>query len=107
MKNGVEVSGFCTKYYKDGNLHREDGPACEYDDGTKSWYLNGDRHREDGPAIEWGNGHREWYQNNLLHRLDGPAIDHVGFKSWYYKGKRLDVNCQEEFEQYLRLRVFW
>ena len=28
-----------------GNLHRLDGPAIEYADGTKSWWLNGKRHR--------------------------------------------------------------
>ena len=39
-----------------GDLHREDGPACEYANGDKHWYLNGKRHREDGPAREYVNG---------------------------------------------------
>jgi hypothetical protein len=47
-----------------GNLHREDGPACEYIDGTRCWYLNGRRHRIDGPAIEYANGDRYWYLND-------------------------------------------
>jgi hypothetical protein len=48
---------------KDGLLHREDGPAIEYADGTKVWYLNGEFHREDGPTIEYVSGHKEWYLN--------------------------------------------
>jgi hypothetical protein len=27
-------------WYKDGKLHREDGPAIEWHDGAKSYYLN-------------------------------------------------------------------
>jgi hypothetical protein len=46
-----------------GYLHREDGPAIEFANGTKAWYLNGERHREDGPACEWKSGHKEWYLN--------------------------------------------
>jgi hypothetical protein len=30
----------------DGFIHREDGPAIEYDDGVKYWFLN-DRCLED------------------------------------------------------------
>ena len=32
--------------------------------GTKHWYNeNGELHREDGPAVEWGDGSKEWYIN--------------------------------------------
>jgi len=51
------------KWYLNGKLHREDGPAIEYASGTKEWWLNGNLHREDGPAIEWANGVKEWYVN--------------------------------------------
>jgi hypothetical protein len=47
----------------EGQLHREDGPAVEYADGTRHWYLNGKLHREDGPAVEWADGRRQWYLN--------------------------------------------
>ena len=47
----------------DGEIHREDGPAIERTDGTKSWYLNGKLHRVDGPAIEYADGTKEWYLN--------------------------------------------
>jgi len=49
---------------RDRCLHREDGPAKEYEDGTKAWFLNNKRHREDGPAIEYGDdGGGDWYIN--------------------------------------------
>ena len=35
--------------------------------GTKKWYLNGKLHREDGPAIVWADGEKEWY-------LDGKEV---------------------------------
>ena len=50
-------------WHLNGQLHRLNGPACEYANGDKSWYLNGKRHREDGPAIEWVNGTKYWYLN--------------------------------------------
>ena len=52
------------EWYKDGKLHREDGPAIEYSNGDKIWYKNGKWHREDGPAIELNNGVKDWYLNN-------------------------------------------
>jgi hypothetical protein len=39
-----------------GKLHREDGPAGEFADGTKRWYHYGKLHHEDGPADEYANG---------------------------------------------------
>jgi hypothetical protein len=29
--------------------------------GTRRWYLNGKIHREDGPAVEWADGSRQWW----------------------------------------------
>jgi antitoxin component YwqK of YwqJK toxin-antitoxin module len=69
-------------------LHREDGPAIEYADGSKEWYRNGKRHREDGPAIEWSDGTKEWHRNGKLHREDGQAVECAdGSKFWYRNGK--------------------
>ena len=31
--------------------------------GTKRWYLNGKLHREDGPAVEEADGTKEYYLN--------------------------------------------
>ena len=60
----------------------------EYADGSKLWYRNGQLHREDGPAAEWANGYKEWYRNDKLHREDGPAIEYAdGSKLWYLNGR--------------------
>jgi hypothetical protein len=73
--------------YKDenGELHREDGPAIEYSNGTKIWCWHGKYHRQDGPAIE---------------RADGT-------KFWYYHGQRMDCQSNEEFLKLIKLKAFW
>ncbi len=73
------------EYHNDKEqLHRLDGPAIEYKNGTKKWIINGKFHRVDGPAIEWSTGSKEWWINGRLHREDGPAIIfHNGEKQWY------------------------
>jgi hypothetical protein len=80
-----------TFYHKDKEMnifHREDGPACEWANGTKYWYLNGKIHCEDGPAVEYANGYKAWYLNGQLHREDGPAVEYAnGSKEWYLNGE--------------------
>ena len=49
-------------YYFNGNIHRTDGPACEYANGNKEWFLNGEYHRTDGPAVELNN-RKSWWLN--------------------------------------------
>ena len=72
----------------EGELHRLDGPAIVYADGSKFWYVNGKLHRSDGPAFEGADGHKEWYVNNKRHRLDGPAVEWVhGYKEWWVDGE--------------------
>ena len=69
-------------------LHREDGPAIEWSDGSKEWYLKGQRHRENGPAVEWSDGTKEWWVKGQRHREEGPAIEYSnGAKYWYLKGQ--------------------
>ena len=56
----------------------------------KNWYLNGQRHRDDGPACEYANGTKIWYLYDKRHRSDGPAIEYAsGIKSWYVNGEKL------------------
>ncbi len=33
-------------FYKDGNFHRENGPAIDYGNGYKNYYLNGKYYEE-------------------------------------------------------------
>jgi len=87
----VRVYSNRTVWYNiEGYLHRDDGPAIEHSDGSKSWYQNNQRHRDDGPAVEYANGSKEWYQNGQCHRDDGPAIEWAdGHKAWYLEGEYL------------------
>ena len=40
--NGVGIDDQDNKvWYKDGRVHREDGPAIEWRSGYKAWYLKG------------------------------------------------------------------
>ena len=64
-----------TAYYLNGILHRVDGPAVIYDNGTTEWLVNGLRHRTDGPSIHRYNGDKFWYIYDKRHREDGPAVE--------------------------------
>ena len=52
-------------WYLNDKLHREDGPACEYANGTKEWYLNGKEFTE-----------KEFLQRTRKHTIiiDGKEI---------------------------------
>jgi hypothetical protein len=72
------------EWYKEGKLHREDGPAVEYPSGTKEWYKEGKRHREEGPACEFSNGYKQWW-------LESECYSHINLNDYiildYYEGK--------------------
>ncbi len=48
-------------FYKDGHLHRDDGPAIIWHDGEEHWFQDGKRHRDSGPAIVRKDGSVEYY----------------------------------------------
>ena len=51
MLNGIQEGKETTAWYREGALHREDGPAVVWRNGARNeWYLNNERHREDGPC---------------------------------------------------------
>ena len=80
-------------YYSDKKMtvyHREDGPAIEYTDGSKSWYRDGVRHREDGPACEWCDIGNSWF-------IDGKELSEAEFKSRKtpHNGKKVVVDGVE------------
>lgn len=88
-------------------IHRELGPAMILY-GDKYWYRNNKIHRIDGPAIEYKNGSKKWYLNGKCHRLDGPAIEYAdGYKEWYIEGELIDCKSQEEFDRLIKLKAFW
>jgi hypothetical protein len=89
----VKVDAAKTKrWYLNGNLHREDGPAVEYADGTKHWYLNDNLHREDGPAFEWADGTKEWW-------LDGEELTEAGFNAKMKKTITIDGITYKLFKE--------
>lgn len=57
-----------------GRLHREDGPAIKWPDGSRVWYLYGNIHRETGPAVEWSNGTRMWYVDGKIQYCEKSTI---------------------------------
>ena len=77
--NNIHIKKLCDGviegvYFKEGKLHREDGPAIEYANGDKLCYKEGKRHREHGPAIENADGNKYWYKEGKRHREYGAAI---------------------------------
>ena len=76
-----------------GKLHRLDGPAIEWADGSESWFHNGYLHRLDGPAVKDAVGSTVWKRYGKFHRLDGPAIECTdGTKAWFINGKEYSEN---------------
>lgn len=64
MKHGLYIDSTGNRrWFKNGKLHREDGPAYISRDGRQCWYHHGVLHREDGPAIITQNNENIWYIN--------------------------------------------
>ncbi len=85
-KSILEIDIYGTKMWRNakGQLHRLDGPASEWVNGSKKWYKDGRLHRLDGPAVVFFNGYIEWRIEGKLHREDGPAVVFAGGnKQWW------------------------
>ena len=63
----IMINEYGDKFYfsdkKMTRLHRENGPAMEYANGSKAWWINNNRHRLDGPAVECADGYKAWWVN--------------------------------------------
>lgn len=93
-------------FISENNSRKEDGLNIQ-DDGTRKHYKNGKLHREDGPAIEWRWGDKDWYMNGKLHREDGPAVNYIdGTKLYYINGEHIKCSSNEEFIRILKLKLF-
>jgi hypothetical protein len=80
-------------------LHRKDGPAVEFVNGTKVWMRFGELHREDGPAMEHATGDVEYYQRGMCHRVDGPAVEfYDGYVEWWYEDTKVMADSLEDFK---------
>ena len=85
--------GFKIWYNKEGEEHREGGPAVIWPNGREEYWINGSLHRTDGPAIIENNGYQAYFQYGKKHRLDGPAVIYVDSEGsqeeyWEY-GKKI------------------
>jgi len=78
-------------WFKNGKLHKDDGPAIISTTGAKYWYQNGILHRLDGPAVICPVGSQYWYKHGLLHREDGPAVKTDTYEEWYINGKNIEL----------------
>lgn len=66
---------------------------AEYPNGDKHWFKDGKLHREDGPAIEWVEGPKFWWIEGIRHRIAGPAVEYSdGIKEWWIEGKNYSEN---------------
>lgn len=105
MKQVVFKNSDNTAYYKNNQLHREDGPAIEWKNGSKHWYFHGLLHRTDGPAIDLfapylGYTIKKWSINGKWHREDGPAVEWGnGYKEWWIDGQQL---TEDQFNHWLK-----
>lgn len=50
-------------YRRGGQLHRLNGPAVVWLDGTKLWYVDGQLHRDGGPAVTHPSGSTEFWEH--------------------------------------------
>ena len=50
-----------------GRLHREDGPAVKFSDGSQYCYFNGKSHRDHGPACMSADGRYKWFRHGKLY----------------------------------------
>lgn len=75
-----------------GQKHRIYGPAVTVLDKRYhlvEWYKEGELHRIDGPA-RVHNANAFWYKDGKLHCLCGPAvIEKAGPKQYWIEGQRL------------------
>lgn len=74
MKNAPALA-LTKRWYRNGVLHREDGPAMIHLlDGTEQWISewwcrDGKLHRDDGPAIIGPDGTEQWWRNGVRYEF--------------------------------------
>lgn len=65
------------RFNDQGSLHREDGPAIIYADGTSVYYKYGKLHRLDGPAVDFLDGRQEYWIDGRSYSRDAWMIKSV------------------------------
>ena len=96
----IDVDETTVMWILDGKLHRTDGPAVIWADGTRVWLVDGKKHRTDGPALIKEDGTRMWLVDGKLHRTDGPAVIWAdGTQAWWINGTQY---TEEQFNEIKR-----
>ena len=76
---------------------------CRIKDEVRYTDEHGELHRDDGPAVMWPNGTQEWYQHGQLHRDDGPTwIFSDGTQVWHWRGERVTEEEHAELRKQSR-----
>lgn len=87
-----DEDGEAIVFRENGEIHREDGPAVEWQQGDLQWYSHGELHRAGGQAVIGDDGEQQWFKQGKLHRVDGPAqIYPDGASFWYVNDKACPV----------------
>jgi hypothetical protein len=71
---------------------------------------NGELHREDGPAIEWdANGSKVWYWHGQISstRWSSYAKMLMVPKLGITTDRRIDCQSNQEFLRLIKLKAFW
>lgn len=109
----------CTYYDVEQNSHFiEDGVHhFQIDEDNfiiEAWFKNGQFHREGGPAIQNSDGTLEWWFDGMEHRDDGPAIESPnGQKAWFFEGRVMTVNewlekvCEKDSSLGTLMKLQW
>jgi hypothetical protein len=79
----INKHGVYRWYDENENVHRDDGPASIWADGTKIWYRYGHEHRDAGPSTIWPDGSLDWC-------LDGNMYS---FENWLEK---TPISCEQK-----------
>ena len=81
---------------KQGQLHREDGPAIICFNGGQGYFQNGKKHREDGPAVIYPDGIKEWWLNDKEILFSYSMLKY--FVSKIYSKLKLEFGIIVEFK---------
>jgi hypothetical protein len=92
----------CERYYINGKLHRDNGPAVIFRCGIKKYYKHGKLHREDGPAAIYSSG-EQYYRDDKLHRDDGPAAIYANGTEQYYRDDKFYYERSVDRRDYLKI----
>lgn len=63
-----------SEWYLGDKLHKENGPAVVFADGTQEWWIDGKRHREDDAAIIFADGQKKYF-------IEGKNISEEDFNA--------------------------